>query len=174
MNTPTPLTQAGDSPQRKQRGYQTDSNARRRTKYHRDPSYREKAIKGSRKTYRDHYAVEVKNCAGNEHRLAEFGTVRKVRINGEVEHRLTFDAEQVGAVLGGYHPVAVRRWIAEGKFPAPALSEFKNGVGARARVYTDAQVAAFVVAMAAHQQEKQNIYDTDTDLISRFAAAMEL
>lgn len=157
-----------------QRGvWSKQSNDRRRGQYAQDPTYRKRALRQARSSYRRNVASEIKNCAENAEKLSEFGQQRTVRILGVDQDLLTFTVAEVGMALGGYHPVAIRRWIAGDKFPEPPHEEQREGIrGARPRLYLESHVRAFIKVFADFQKEKQNLYATDTEIIKRLFDAV--
>lgn len=149
------------------------SNERRRAKYAQDAEYRERVVTSSRSSYRKNVAEEIKNCGDNAERLADFGKMRLVAVLGEVRAMLTFTAEEVGAALGGYHVVAIRRWITAKKFPPPPLEEVREGVrGTRPKLYLESHVRSFITIFSEFQQRKQNLYADDKEVISKLFAAV--
>ena len=152
--------------EQKRRWAQT-RNAKRRRRYALDSAYRAGVHEQNRTGYRQRAGSEPRNCRMNIARLREFGTDREVSIGGASRRMLTFSVAELATALGGYHTTVLYRWQMQSRFPRPRLRASDR------KVYTFDQASNILRVMAAHQDEKLYLQETDAGTIQRLFDAMQ-
>lgn len=161
------LTEA-EVEERKQRWWGPERNARRRERYQKDGSYREKAIQQVRESYRrarlnEGLEVREDDCRKNIGLLPQIGQVREVRIDDERRvRRLTFTLDELAQAMCRNTQV-VYRWIMTDMLPAP-MFEARNQRNRWQSIYLEDEVLAILNVFGKHQETSQyyRAFHTDT------------
>lgn len=149
-------------------------NDTKRHKYWTDDTYRENMKARARRRWTKLVSApkDLRDCSQNLPHLQKLGSVNQVV--GYGYQVITFNPYELGRAIGGYSEVCIRRWIKEGKFPAPVIKAYApDKTGPSPLVYTEPQVRAFIEIMAKHQKYKRSLSQTDTETIKAFHAVIK-
>ena len=140
-------------------------NERRRQQYAKDHSYRRTVHIRNRDSYRRRVGSQPRNCRANIARIAEFGSISLVTLNGSTRRMRTFSVAELANALG-YHRIVLYRWHKQGKFPRPLLQANNQ------MVYTFGQAQKILTIMSEHQDNKSYFHKSDRETIRRLFRAM--
>lgn len=137
--------------------WRLDRNKRRKLAYHVDPDHRSKINQRNR----NYYGAEKREIPAN---LATYAKTRPVEIYGAVSDFPTLSVVEL-AHAWGYHPVAVYRWVGDGRLPKPDIVNREPGKGVAPKVYTLKKAQRMTDVLRKHLSENRHYRLTDTDVI---------
>jgi hypothetical protein len=155
--------------------WQNAAVKRRAARLRSDPEYREAHRKQAREHFRARHGVDpstFRDCRSNLEELETFGEVREV----EGEPHVTFTVPELAKVLGDYNPQIMRRWIAKGQLPEPALEIAALNTAKKrvqVEVYLEDEVRAMVEVLGEHQAETAYYRASHTQTITRLHEAVQ-
>lgn len=152
--------------------YRQNSNAVRKRKYRDNADYRERC-KARAVAYKARNAPERETCQANLSILSTIGTPRYIEGIETQEPILTFSYPEIAVAVGDFTEVAMRKWIADGRFPKPIYRERRRvSVGPTKKLYTERQVRNILTVLSVHQREKRKLTKKDTVIISALHRCM--
>jgi hypothetical protein len=144
-------------------------NKRRRNRYATDKLYRERVHRWGRTSYQKRSKPKLRNSGANLAKLNQIGSLRIVSANGNRKRVITFSNAELATLLG-YHPIVIRRWHTDRRFPRPSLraKRSKNVFG----VYTKNQAEELLKIMSEHQKKKLYLQKSDAETIAKLFKAV--
>lgn len=151
----------------RKRAWDLAHNKRRKKAYQQDPNYRESVLKTNRAAYAEGKGGLKAVISGAANVGCESACGSKRLIGGE--EQVSFSAEEIGILLGGYDVQVVYRMQRDGRLPRPNTETNRKGNF----VYTLPQAQRLLAVMVEHQKSKAYFNLTDTDTIDALKKAME-
>lgn len=159
--------------------YAERHNAKRRAKYREDADYRAIQRRLARETRRrlsgkteQQCREKADQCSAAMRDLRRIGARRQVYVSGEViGSDVTLTIPEMAKALGLRSAIAVREWIADGRFPSPSNEVCVTRRHAMA--YTAGEAKKLLRVMRDHYMVKEYYLATDTGTRDRLFAALE-
>lgn len=166
-----------EEPEIRKRKHPRDIRKERRNKsrtdrYANDPEYRRKVQESSKKSFNKKKTSQsrVRVFESSPSRLCRYGEVR--HIIGQDEASFTFNVEEIARVMGNHHPIVIRNWHRDGRFPKPNhVTKVGNSY---LGVYDEFQTRAMALILRKHFNSSSYFTHKHKEVIKALHEAMNI